>query len=167
MTPATEQRQPTMMTLNEINATMTQQPWHKGRFNGQYDMMPGYAVGFAGQQNGYRGGTGEKRHLLRIETVVADYRTDDVKEADRKNYRGKCITIGSLSSVHGCVTSHGQFTGRVIAGLDTDAITCKRCQKELANVIARAEASVRIAEADAIAARDNANTADAHWCGWL
>lgn len=83
-----------------------------------------YAVGRCGSAR-RRGTAGGKLHLLRVEVV-----TGKPADTDRKT-----IKVGENYMITGC-NGNGQRTGVVVKELDTDAITCTKCHKRLAAIVA-------------------------------
>jgi len=85
-------------------------------------------LGRAGQQNARRGTAGAKLHLLDVDIVIA-------KPADASKHSHK---VGAYSSVRGCVSSNGQYTGVVVEGaVDLAAVDCTRCRRRLDALLAK------------------------------
>ncbi len=99
-----------MKTLAELNVEITAKldtyDW------GQYTIQHGYAVG----QVGFRR-TGTKVHLLRIATVIEE----------RGEHKPGTKRVGDIYRAHAPCNGNGQHVGQVLAGRDTNAITCEKC----------------------------------------
>lgn len=94
-----------MKSLNEMNTTPCTSEWNGLRLQQEI------AVGSRGRR-----GSGAKVHLLRTTRVVAIL--------DNQPHR---LGIGDIESVTAICNGNGVITGRIIRGLDTDAVTCKTC----------------------------------------
>lgn len=118
------------MTLSELNTLYSafldrRNVAERKDWSGYTISRPSYAVGRNGSQfTGTRGSSGDKLHLLTIETIIEE-------PADRKP---GSIRKGDFFIIHGACNSNGQRTGRVVAGADLDQITCKTCLKRLGNI---------------------------------
>lgn len=104
--------------LDDLNETRTTERVWMG-----WTLRRSYAVGRCGHQTSYRGRTGMKAHLLRVETLIAKEEPD---------VPGK-MRVGDVFSVVGC-NGNGQFTGVVVKGADLADITCAKCLKRLAKL---------------------------------
>ena len=115
----------TVTTIDQLNAALGARPARSWQGWTEHREL---RLGRAGQQNKRRGTAGAKLHLLDV-TVV------DSKPADA---RPNSFAVGAVSSVRGCTTSNGQFTGTVIPDLvNLDAVNCERCRRRLDALLAQ------------------------------
>lgn len=103
-------------------------------------------VGANGKQNGYRGQSGTKLHLLRVSEVVGVI-DPEAEKASKGNTYGKTWLRNQQLPAHrtarpvyfgvrGLCASNGQHTGVVHEHIDDlGAVTCKRCAKYLPGYI--------------------------------
>ncbi len=103
-----------MRTLAEMNANPRRHGWPFGRPAAeQYTMRTEYAVGLVGHAR-----SGDKRHL-----IIAEY-VEAIPTSPSEHNR---MQVGGLFSAHSPCNGNGQRISTPIKGLDTDAITCKKC----------------------------------------
>jgi hypothetical protein len=98
-----------------------------------YTLETSFAVGRNGNQRSYRGATGSHMHVLTVETVIGE----------RGAHKPGTYKIGDAFSVRGMCASNGQNTGRVVAGIDTDSVTCSKCVAYLARMTAYLAATAK------------------------
>jgi len=102
-----------MKTIAELNANPYRRNW------GGWTLETRYHVGRTGSSR--YGTSGAKVHLVVAEYVVAK---------DGPEIAGQ-TKIGGLHAINGACNGNGQRNGTVLAGLDTDAITCTKCRARL------------------------------------
>jgi hypothetical protein len=102
-------------TLAELNATP-----HVSTWQDTFVLEHGWRVG--SQSRRWSGSP--KTHLLRVSKVTAT----------GPNWKPGSYRVGSYFSVAAVCNSNGQHTGTVYERDDTDAITCEKCLKRLAEM---------------------------------
>ena len=112
-------------TLDALNANVPTDEWPAwGK-----TVRNQFAVGRAGRA-GTRGRSASMVHLLHTTVIVSV--VDASKAAD----------VGKLFGAYSCASGNGQFTATPIAGLDIDAITCKRCKARAEYAVSQLAAAV-------------------------
>jgi hypothetical protein len=114
----------TTLTLDALSAALAARVSPVTRF-GRYTTQLVYRVGHANTQNTRRGAHGKHGHLLVCELVLAE----------AGDHKAGTLKVGDYASISSC-TNNGQYNGRVIAGADLDQVTCSKCVKRLAAIVA-------------------------------